>query len=91
MNSGKEAFHQPATQKSAILCLGFLPVSSIRRNHLNTLSLEFINQLVAAVRTVTAQIFRFGFNLVEVKLSSISPTVRRLLQYFSDYKRFWQF
>jgi hypothetical protein len=62
LSPGKEAFHQPAPlvskQSKVILSLGFSPVSSMRRDHFNTVLPEFIIQLVTVIRPVTDQILR---------------------------------
>jgi hypothetical protein len=70
-------------QLTAILQLGFSPVSSMRRNHFNTVLPEYINRLVTVIRAVTDQILRPGIDHAEVKallhqgdLMSTHPAMR---------------
>jgi len=74
MHPGKQAFDTPsfsiATQRSAVLGIGFDSVISMRRNYFDTILLKFAIKRIRVIRSITDE--SLGSRLKETMLESLS-------------------
>src|SRR5579885_1022924 len=71
LQPGKEPLHNPAPLKSAqppaVLGLECAPVGTMRRYHFHAVLSQLLVQAFAVVGAITDQVFRLGFDHVEIK------------------------
>ena len=71
LNPGEEALDEPASSVSAeaatILRRWFAAVRTVRRDHLDAILAQLLIQRIAIVGAISNQIFRLGFDHVEVE------------------------
>ena len=68
---GEETLDEPAShiaaQPSSILCWRLDAIGAVWRDHLDTISSQFLVERIAVIGTVADQVFRLGFDHVEVE------------------------